>query len=66
MSTGPNHCCTRNCRQGRDCPTWQACALPEPDDEREPVTGAELWALAFWPVVCVAGTVAGVLWVYFR
>ncbi len=56
--------CTGNCRQGRDCPARQACRLPEPDDECEPLTGAE--AVRFWLTIVAAGLIFGALWAYFR
>ncbi len=52
--------CCANCNQGRKaCPTPAACRLPDDPDEWEPVTGAELWSLMFWPGVCLAGVIAG-------
>lgn len=62
-------CRSDACRSGRKaCPTPDACRQPLPADDEpwEPVTGAELRAVMFWPAVCLAGVIVGALIAFFR
>lgn len=51
------HCCNGNCNQGRTCPTWQACAVPEPEPARKKPVPAKP-AVRRWLVIALAATYA--------
>jgi hypothetical protein len=46
-------CCNKNCNQGKNCPSRQACEIPEPDPPNKPnrwpvrvyLFSALIWAL---------------------
>lgn len=49
-------CCNQDCRQGRDCPARQACALPEDGEPRRQLLpeGWFIGALLALAIVAVA------------